>query len=479
VNRAAPGRLVPVARERPTRLRAVRAAVGAGLWGALAGCSGEAPVTRPPDVLVYIADTLRADELGCYGNPVVATPNLDELADEGTRFAHTLAPSSWTRASVGTILTGLPPAVHGAEGRYDLLEDGVVLMSELFQEAGYATANVTTNRNVGAFFGFDQGYSPGGFVELYETAGQEKVLVQELVADADEVTERAVRWIDSVASPFCLVVHSIDPHAPYTPPEGWDRYGRDLDSPVTGRMMSLYALDDDRRPVDEARTRALYRGEVSFNDHAFGELVDHLEARGTWDDTITVFTSDHGEEFWERGERGHGRNVNEKALHVPLILRYPDVVDAGESVGGLTTSADILPTVLELAELPVPEWLEGRSLLDAPDPDRAVRSSLLLRERELRSIRTADWKLIWDVEAGRLRLFDMREADVEVRRVRDRRDVAARLHAELEEDLRRDRELRVELLGAVEAPRVDELPPEVEVELEALGYAGYEGGDER
>ena len=167
------------------------------VFGWATGCG---PATGPPNVLLYVIDTLRADGLACYGNPVVETPAIDRLALEGTLFENAVAQSSWTRASMGSLLTSLYPAGHGAIERYDVLSSGPRLLSEMLQEHGYRTGFITTNPNLGSVFGFDRGF--GDFVELYGRRKQGFVRVAELVTRADRVTQRAREWIDSVE--YCI-----------------------------------------------------------------------------------------------------------------------------------------------------------------------------------------------------------------------------------------------------------------------------------
>jgi len=445
-----------------------------GLLGALAlaAClsSCSEPETVPPNLLLYVSDTLRADGLACYGNTIVETPHIDRLAREGALFESALAPSSWTRASMGAILSGTMPAVHGAEGRYDLLEDSVVLLSEMLEPRGYASANITTNRNVGAFFGFDQGYEEGSFIELYAPSEDRMVSVRELTARADAATDEAIAWLETVTEPFCLIVHTVDPHSPYVPLPEWDRYGGESNSTATGTHDSLFALGKERTQADVDRILSLYYGEIAFNDSAFGSLVDWLKERELFDRTITIFTSDHGEEFWELGERGHGKTVNEKALHVPLIIRYPGQIDRGR-IRGLVSLVDIVPTVLDMTGTEQPEWVEGRSLFDSTRSE--VFSSCFLGSRELVTLREDRWKLVLNLSQGTSALFDMQGERGERRDVaRQNREVAGELTQTVRAALEAQREKRVSLHGAERAPSVDELPDEVERDLDGMGYFG-------
>ena len=165
-----------------------------------------------PNVLVYVIDTLRADRLGAYGYPLNTSPHLDSLARDGLLFTTTsIAQSSWTRTSVASIFTGLYPRSHGVNGRTDELSPDALTMAALLSASGYETADLVTNGNVSATFGFDLGFE--SYVHLREQRTEEVHVL------SDALNEQAFAWLDSrdVARPFFLYLHATDPHAPYTP----------------------------------------------------------------------------------------------------------------------------------------------------------------------------------------------------------------------------------------------------------------------
>ncbi len=197
------------------------------LAAAIFGCRAPEPApgdSKPPrpNVLLFLVDTLRADALGPYGNSVVGTPAIDHFAGQGTLFEWAFAPTSWTRPSVTTILTGLHPAVHGVERRGSVLPPGVALLPEVLREHGYRTGFLATNPNVGSFFGYSRGFDD--FIELYERREKGTVAKSEFIARADQVVDRAKEWMEESSEPFFLVVFVIDPHSPYDPLPDFNRY---------------------------------------------------------------------------------------------------------------------------------------------------------------------------------------------------------------------------------------------------------------
>lgn len=435
-----------------------------------AACGSPEPETSP-NVLFYVVDTLRADELGAYGNPVVQTPALDRFADEGTLFERVYAPSSWTRTSVASILTGMEPDVHGVEERDDALSPDLTLLPEVLAEHGYTTAAMVANPNIGSFFGFDRGF--GTFVELYWRGHAGRVGSSELITGSSELTDRAAAWLADAPRPFFLFVFSIDPHWPYDPPARFDRYGGDYAGSVEDGGPSV--LRDDLDAADRARVRSLYDGEVSENDESFGRLLDRLRALGLDDDTLVVFTSDHGEEFWDHGGRWHGTTLFEESVRVPLVVRGPGVA-AGRRSAPAVGLVDLAPSVLERLGLPIPDGLQGRPVLGGRPThgSRALFARLNLDGHSLRAVVQPPWKLVRDLQSGRQLLFQL-ERDPAERASED--DARARRVAAMDtlliERAAANHALRSRLLaGHEERRKVDEadLPEEDRNALEALGY---------
>ncbi len=323
-----------------------------------------------PNVIVYLIDTLRADSLGCYGAASAASPHIDALAADGIVFDRVVAESSWTRASVASLFTGLPAHVHGVAGRSDALAEDAHTMAELFRDGGWATAAFVTNGNVAALYGFAQGFDlfdllPG--TRLPTPKGAHPTTFRD--PPSADVTERALRWLDTRADarPFFLYLHTIDPHSPYDPPAEYRRrFGVSDEAAMLG---SLDALDRMRRgllPQTTQVIRSLYDAEVAFNDHHLGRFLDALRERGLYDDAVIIVLSDHGEEFLEHGSLEHGRTVYGEVTHVPLVVKLP----RGEGVGGrrearVVQLADVLPTLADYANLPGRAAVRGSSFLAA------------------------------------------------------------------------------------------------------------------
>ena len=418
-----------------------------------------------PNILLYVVDTLRADGLGVYGNTSANTPRFDALAAQGVMFENVFANASWTRSSMASMLTGLLPWHHRTEGRAHRLPGDLATLPGLLKPHGYRCALVSANPNVGNVFGFERDFESTR--ELYRRRSEGRVGGKELVTPSDVVTREALVALGELSPPFCLVVLAIDPHSPYTPPERFlpdvlDTSARDF---AKQKDFHKGQLDTDQQAI----VRHVYQAEIAFNDESYGALIDFIQSRGWLDDTIVVVTSDHGEEFWEYDRRGHGKSLSEEVLRVPLLLHYPrdERATGGRRIAAPSQLIDVLPTLLDLANIDIPEQIDGRSLLSPDQPEsRVLLSSLQLDGYDLRAARRHPWKLVWDRKQDRRDLYDLRRADPErIAIAADASPEAASAHKEL---IYRLAQSFAEPTGSAES--VGELPSDVEASLRALGY---------
>lgn len=309
-----------------------------------AGCGDGGPRedAAPPNLLLVVVDTLRADHLGVYGHARPTSPRIDALAAESTVFdsAYTAAP--WTKPSVASLLTGLHPRSHTVTRMIHKLPDSVATLAEMLSERGWATGAVVSHNLIGTRQRFDQGFER--FDEA-EARGHRHV-------STDGVTERAIAMLaelEATGRPWFLMVHYFDPHYDYMPhPEfGWapPRVGR-----LRAGQMAKRAAELDPPPdADEvAFLRDLYDEEIRFTDAGIGRLLDALQASGRFDQTVVAVTADHGEEFYERGCLGHTRTLYEELVRVPLIVRDPRTPQPGRRIASPVSLVSFTPTALEL-----------------------------------------------------------------------------------------------------------------------------------
>jgi arylsulfatase A-like enzyme len=405
---------------------------------------GHEPV-RPNIVLVTI-DTLRADHLSAYGYPRRTSPALDALAREGVLFERAFSQSSWTKPSTASLLTGRYPSMHRLYLEKASLPDDEVLLPEILREHGYTTAALSGNPWIRPEFGFDQGVEHFYSVraeglahgtlfmnalksanKLFDTSAMIYNRVKRLVVGHLAPTERdrrlnaeAARWLARQGSrPFFLYLHYMSPHQPYTPPPPFDHafVPDPRATPVTVYPRKTYLFFETGDPLPEAKRQDLigrYDGAILFADSILGELVETLRHLDLLDDTLLVVTSDHGEEFYEHRNWGHGQSLYNELIHVPLVMRWPAHLPRERRVGRVVRAVDVMPTILQLLGIAAPAPVAGRSLLDviadesAPGWDEAY-AELLFRDASVRALVRGDEKILETVRGGRLRreLYDL------------------------------------------------------------------------
>jgi arylsulfatase A-like enzyme len=409
---------------------------------------------RRPDVVVYLVDTLRPDRLGCYGYERPISPNIDAFAAGADLHLNAIGQSSWTKASCGSIFTGVWPPGHGALSWKSRLDPTLATLPQLLQAGGYRTGAYVANPWIVEQWGF--------------AAGFDDFLKRKLPSAG--MNELVFGWLDTLDDerPFFLYVHTMDPHAPYRPPSPY----RERFAPTADQMPSWqprWKWPEEAKPF----LSDLYDGEIAANDASFGALITELERRGRFEDAMIVFLSDHGEGFKEHGRWRHGSTLFGEMLNVPLIIKYPGQTE-GRRIERPVQHVDLLPTILETVALPIPEQVEGRSVGvargDGDERRQPIYSHLDLDRYRLHSVVDGDWKLI----QGRIlrkgkptryvrALFNWRRDPGELTNQWSARPILVEvLQHHLIHKLRTTRE-------AASGQEV-EIDPQLERELKALGY---------
>lgn len=440
-----------------------------------------------PSILVYMIDTLRAREIGAYGADVTQTPAMDAFAAESVLFENARTPSSWTRPAVASLLTGLPPSVHGIETFHDVLSycgSSLERLPELLRAQGYSTGAVVANPQVDPIFGFEPGFDT--FEALYEARTDRSApRVEEMISTAPTVVERARRFIESAPSdrPFFLFMLTIDPHGPYAPPPPYDSM---YDARLVGRSMAgPGGFDELRQRMEAGRSSpellAQYRGEVSYADAAFGDLIAWMRDRGILDDTLVVLTADHGEEFAEHGDKGHGKTLYEEVVGIPLILRHPGSFEQGRRRAENVDLMDLGATLVAVAGARPPDDWPGRDLRGSLAPSAVVSTSRLRDGHQYMALTRGRFKLIENEQTRATELYDLRLDPWERRpldQARQSEPAATGLAIELERERQQSATLRERLVDCQGSLEEDELPEGVRERLESLGYIDRPSAEE-
>lgn len=485
---------------------------------ALLGACGSPEAERPRGVVLISIDSLRADHLSCYGyrsktNPGRATtPTIDHrLADEGVLFETAVSTTSWTLPAHMAMLTGKPDELHGVRDQMDRLHPDHELLQETFLGAGWRTAGFWSGPNLHPWFGFERGFelyadcsgvgevdgdtfgdtTDAGHEDIQDIHGRSHSTVTgPLVVDAFE------EWFDGVADdePFFAFVHLWDVHFDYEPPERFDVFYEDYNGPLTsGRFLELANVVNDAGGAilqnDLDRFVSFYDGEILFTDDTVGKILGELSARGRLDDSLVVLTSDHGEEFFEHKQWMHKLTLYEESVRVPLILRWPTGIPAGERVHDLASIVDIAPTVLDVCGLTRPEDMWGRSLRAAwggggLEPRPAPLELLSVRQGlDARALHLGDAKVHEETHDAEPKLYEL--AGDFLQAGRDSGELAgrgrkfSRLAGDPRVGLTRATWARLDRL-AEDAARMaaGDMPSELEQDLDDWGYGGGEDDEE-
>lgn len=429
---------------------------------------------RVRSVIFVTVDTLRADALSCYGSTRAPTPNVDRLARDSVFFAHAYSPAPWTLPSLASTFTGLSPIVHGFHITWDRVEDALDVpnLPGLMSGAGYRTAAFVANPGVALDTVITRGFQlcyltqpfpprrPVGLRILHSA----DYLSQEPAAD--EVTHAAIRWLrKNAGADFFVWVHYMDPHSPYAPPPRFQR-----GAPPRGFTTS-FSGGTIRKLQELEWIRSLYDGEVRFVDDSIGELLGEVRRLGLYEDSLIVFSSDHGEEFLEHEVLGHGSTLFEDALKVPLLIKLPHD-SAQRRVDQLVETTSLFATVLDVSGLPIPQEIPARSLAPLWGPSPAsFRAAPLFATGSLgsvvkESVRIGSLKYVRTLVSGDEVLYDLERDPLE------RSSIASVAPAELASSRESWRRIHIdaEALRRRYSSRPSSGDRETATQLKALGY---------
>jgi len=343
---------------------------------ALLGCGGADPPERPHVVLLTV-ESLRPDHIGSYSGERNTSPHLDALAEESLVFDDAHAVTSWTLASHASMFTGLYPSAHGADGPRSKLDDRAQTLAELLAASGYQTAGFASGPYLTKRHNLHQGFEH--YDDSSATQGTQGGAHDDVTNPALERTiQQFLRDERDESRPLFLFAYYWDPHYDYIPPPPFaSMFVQERDQKIDVRgYESDYVIGPHISDAELAYVLSQYDGEIRYTDHFLGRLFEALDAAGLWRDSLVIITSDHGEEFFDHGQKGHKRTLYAESVHVPLYVKLPRSARVGRDER-LTSLVDLFATVLDAAGVDVPRN-QGRSLFEAEDdPDRSIFFELL------------------------------------------------------------------------------------------------------
>lgn len=373
--------------------------------------------TKHPNIVLMGVDSLLATHMSCYGYHRLTTPHIDRFAQDGALFERTYSPHIPTTSAYASMLTGMDTfstQVVALRHQGPLREE-VKTLAEMLKDAGYNTSCIgfsgpsargfDTYLNYAGWGGDESGRSPKA-QNLNNVAVPE---LNRLVAES-----RVGGASDSESGkPFFLFLRHMDPHSPYLPPAPYERmfYHGDECAPSNKSMepvMSFKPFCDyfaSWMPVgitDKDYVIAQYDGAIAYMDACIQTLFNALETHGITDETIVVINGDHGETLYDHECWFDHHGLYDVTLHVPLIIRYPGRVPAGKRFSGYNQHKDLVPTLLELAEVETDIAFDGESLMSMVNGEVAsFESEFYITEctwMRKHGWRTPEWKLIVALE---------------------------------------------------------------------------------
>ncbi len=449
-----------------------------------------------PNVIIMVADALRADYLPAYTPTVpIQTPALAKLRKDAVLFTACFSQASWTKPSFATIFSGRYPESHTATSKNAGLPEEVTTFAEVFSENGYYAKGFANNPNITAALNFGQGFTDyvdlkpdlyffakpsasrltgyDGLRKVWNLIAKRlggKMNVKRFYQPAEIVTDEALAWLDGPErpedAPFILFLHYMDPHDPFM----------NHDNPGEGYARAQMADPDPDEFLE--KMRHAYYTEIEHMDTHIGGFLDGLRDRGLYDDSVIIFTADHGEEFFDHEGWWHGQTLYDEVIQVPLMLKLPGGAMAGHVNANFARHIDLGPTMMALAGLSKPADMPGMALVE----NGAFKNGLtghVYAENDfegivLQAVRSTSEKLILANE-GNWRKLD----PVEYYDLRTDPEETANIQAEAPDRVR-DLGLLIEGMvafiqeGAAEPAIMDAISPDLADQLDALGYGGHD-----
>ena len=365
-------------------------------------------MAKQPNIVLLGVDSLLATHMSCYGYHRLTTPHIDRFAEGGTLFEKTYSPHIPTTSAYASMLTGLDTfstQVVALRHQGPLREE-VKTLAEILRDEGYDTTCIGFSGPSAR--GFDtyleySGWGPDDSGRSPKAENLNKTTLPELNRLIDQSDEK----------PFFLFLRHMDPHSPYLPPAPYERmfYHGDECDPSNKSMEPVmtfkpfcdyFASWMPPGITDKDYVIAQYDGAIAYMDACIQTLFNALETRGVLDETIVVINGDHGETLYDHECWFDHHGLYDVTLHVPLIIRYPGQVPTGKRVAGYNQHKDLVPTLLELADIATDIAFDGESLIALMNGEiTSYESEFYITEctwMRKHGWRTPEWKLIVALE---------------------------------------------------------------------------------
>lgn len=404
--------------------------------------TGIRPISRSdkaarPNVVILLLDSLRADHLSAYGNPLPTSPTIDRLAREGVLFHNCYAASTWTVPTHASLFTGLYPSTHGGYSLFSVMKPSLPTLSQILAAEGYRTGSFFDNALLGSAYGLSKGFQTALSVDNENKVSLMLRRIWDHVrghrSASGNILRASAKWINRARRekrPFFLFVNFLDTHLPYRPQKPYiDQFLRSLPaenankklvneftSNMTVSRKKAAALFPQMTAADWRRLACFYDSNIRVIDDQIGLFLKRLQSLGVMENTLVIITADHGDSMGEEGVGGHSsESVQRSVLRIPLIFWLPGRLPA-EMILRPVSQTDIFPTILKLAGLPelIPRQIQGVDLFAPPQPDREILSESWDQDRKRfsRAYFYKNNKLVL-LSSGKRELYDLKDDPLE------------------------------------------------------------------
>jgi arylsulfatase A-like enzyme len=360
-------------------------------------------IEQKPNIILIILDTVRADHLSSYGYNRQTTPNIDTFSEQGVLYTNAISQAPWTLPSHASLLTGLYPRQHGADGRWLWLDNNFSTLPEILSDNGYYTIGISNNHNFHVNTNLHQGfdkfiytksyhYNSSNFFltkvlkDFYALSKSEKI--KNLISDityffsskninkdygalfTNKVAKDYLNYLNNSKVPVFLMMNYMEAHTPLGETADKTLYLKDLNVSLREAKRLSVKVDSDLIKTFTGEWKltereiqiihALYDADLHYLDERIGELINYLKDMNLFDNSMIIITSDHGENLGDHGILAHEYDIHRSLVHVPLIIYYPKFFQANSVIDNITETKDIFPTVLDIAGI---QNLENGELL--------------------------------------------------------------------------------------------------------------------
>lgn len=372
-------------------------------------------MTEPAyNVVLITMDSLRPDHVGCYGNGNKITPNIDSFSKDAVIYTECYSPVSWTLPSISSFYTSLYPPAHGAKcekkqsGDIENIGPKKILAKiPTFLEPYRYLTQVTTWHPF-----FETNYGLTDEFRFFDRNSDS----YHIPPFYNENINRWIKWL--AAEKFFLHIHIMPPHSPFSAASPYYEKLIDFNNPLlkNGDLKLFYSpFTNDlekwgkgsKDPDAENLILNLYDNSLALADEFFGKILLQLKESGLYNDSLIIFSSDHGEQFGEHGKVGHSNSLYREELHVPLLIKFPKRFNIrGKRIDSLVSTLDILPTILEVNNITIPGFFHGQKLFNLKDRslEKNTREYLYLfhdwPDSVSRGVIWRDYHYIYSTEKG-------------------------------------------------------------------------------